>query len=309
MGITEVVRGSAAERAGLEINDRIVSVHGYQVGYVNGVLYDSGQEFERHADSSGWVRILVQNNRDGRLLNLPVQLDPRQETITGTVAYHDRSSLPRDAVLTVELRELLRSDLRPVTLARQSYNPGQQVLIPFTLEYDPTQVDSRRNYVLFATISAGGRQLYTTRQDYPVLHGGPSAGVQLLVESTSTSGGGSLPNRNEQLAQITRWFRNYLRREPRAQELYVWESHLARGGFLQDAQLQILSTPEFYYQSNADDTQFVRRMFQLVTERQPSNQEISQWLNRLEYHNRLRPEMAREFLAMANSQAGRARRR
>ena len=303
--ITEVVRGSAAERAGLELNDRIISVHGYQVGYVNGVLYDCGQEFERHADDNGWVRVLVQNNRDGRLMNLPIQLDARQKAISGNVVYRDRSSLPRDAVLTVELRELIRSDLRPITLARQSFRPGRQVPIPFTLEYDPTIVDSRRNYVLFATIEGDGQLLYTTRQDIPVLRGGPSTDVQLLVERTGTSGGGNFPNRNEQLEQITRWFREYLRREPRSQELYVWEAHLARGGSLADAQLQILSTPEFYYQSNADDTQFIRRMFQLVTERQPSPQEISQWLNRMEYHHRIRPEVAREFLAMANAQAGR----
>lgn len=306
--ITEVIRGSAAERAGLEVNDRIVGVHGYQVGYVNGNLYDVGQEFERHADDKGWVSILVQNHRNGKLLNMPLQLDPRQETISGSVTYRDRSNLPRDAVLTVELRENLRNDLRPITIAQQSYSAGRQVPIPFTLEYDPTQVDSRRRYVLYAEILSGGRQLYTMRQEVPVLNGNQSSGLQLVLDATgSFPSGGS--NINEQMAQISRWFREYLRREPRQQELYVWEAHLQRGGSLQDAQLQILSTPEFYYQSNADDSEYIRRMFQLVTERQPSSQEVSQWLNRLQYHNRMRPEVAREFLAMANSQATRSGRR
>jgi len=308
--ITQVVRGSAAERAGLEANDRIVSVHGYQVGYVGGTLYDCGQEFERHADDQGWVRVLVQNNRDGKLMNLPLQLDPRHQGITGTVAYRDRSALPRDAVLNVELREVLPYNSRPVTLTRQTYTAARQP-ISFNLDYDPTQIDSRRNYVLHANITSGGRQIYSMRQDTPIFgnnNNGSNQNVQLLVESTSTSlpgGGGQFPSRNDQIAQISTWFRNYLRREPRAQELYVWEAHLARGGSLTDAQLQILSTPEFYYQSNADDMEYVRRMFQLVTNRQPSPQEISQWINRLQYHNRLRPEMAREFLAMAKGQARR----
>ncbi len=320
--ITQVVRGSAAERAGLEAGDRILAVHGYQVGYVNGTLYDMGQEFERNADTQGWVRILVQNNRDRTLLNMPLQLDPRHQGITGTVAYRDRSALPRNAVLNIELREVLSyGNSRPVTLTRQSFTASRQP-ISFNLDYDPTQIDPRRNYVLHANITSGGRQIYSMRQDAPLFgnnsgnnggNNGQSQNIQLLVESTSTaysagSGNGIQGSRNR-LGQIKTWFREYLRREPRAQELYVWQAHLDRGGSLTDAQLQILSTPEFYYQSSANDAEYVRRMFQLVTNRQPSQQEISQWLTRLQYHNRLRPEMAREFLAMAKGQASRGGRR
>lgn len=297
--IREVVRGSAAERAGLEVNDRIIAAHGYQLGYVNGVLYDIGQEFERQADANGWVRVLVQDNRNGRLMNLPIKLDGRSEAITGTITYRDRSALPRDAVATVELRELVRSDIRPITLAKQTITGISSVPIQYSLEYDPTQIDTRRNYQLNARIESQGRELYSIKRDVPVLGSNPSTDVQLLVESTSFPGGTSIPNRQDQLAQITQWFRQYLGREPRAQELYVWEAHLARGGTLADAQLQILSTPEFYYQSNADDTEYVRRMFQLVTSRQPSQQEVQQWLSRLNFYNRLRPEVAREFLASA----------
>lgn len=304
--ITEVVRGSAAERAGLEVNDRIVSVHGYQVGYVDGTLYDCGQEFERSADENGWVRILVQNNRDGKLMNLPLQLEPRHQSIQGTVTYRDRSSLPRDAVMTVELREVYQQGRQPITVARETIAVGRQVPIPFDLEYDPTQVDSRRHYVMHANISSGGRQLYTMRQDTPVTINNTPNNLQLVLDQNFSSPvNDTNPYANNQLGQITQWFRDYLGREPRSQELYVWEAHLERGGSLADAQLQILSTPEFYYQSNADDAEYVRRMFQLVANRQPSQQEISQWLQRLQYHNRLRPEMAREFLAMANQQVRR----
>lgn len=307
--IKDVVRGSAAERAGLEVNDRIISVHGYQVGYVNGMLYDVGQEIERHADTNGWIRVLVQDNRNGRLMNLPIQLDGRQEAIIGTITYRDRSALPRDAVATVELRENFRSDLRPITIARQTITGIRSVPIQFSLDYDPTQVDSRRTYVLHASITSGGREIYSMRSGVPILGNRPTTNVQLLVESTSSFPAGTITNRQDQLAQITQWFREYLGREPRAQELYVWEAHLDRGGTLADAQLQILSTPEFYYQSNANDTEYIRRMFQLVTNRQPSQQEVTQWMDRLNYYQRLRPEFAREFLASAataqSRQAGR----
>jgi len=306
--VAEVVSGSAAERAGLEVNDRIVSVHGFQIGYVEGALYDIGQELERQADEKGWVRLLVQNNRDGQLMNLPVQLDARQKSLTGTITYQDRATLPRDAVVTVELREVLRADLQPITIARQTITSASRVPIPFKIEYDPSEVNSSRTYVMSAKIEVGGRQIYATREDIPVLDSQSTADIRLVVEPTSALPDG-VPNRNEQLAQISRWFREYLGREPRAQELYVWEAHLARGGSLADAQLQILSTPEFYYRANADDRQYIYRMFQLVTQRQPSQQEVSQWLNRLRSHHRLRSELAREFLTMANSQASRTNRR
>ncbi len=299
--IREVVRGSAAERAGLEVNDRIIAAHGYQVGYVNGVLYDIGQEFERHADANGWVRVLVQDNRNGRLMNLPIKLDGRSETITGTISYRDRAALPRDAVAIVELQEVVRSDIRPITLTRQTISGITSVPVQFALEYDPTQIDTRRNYQLSARVESQGREIYNSRRPIPVLGSNPKSNVQLLVESTAVPGGTTIPSRQDQLAQITQWFRQYLGRDPRAQELYVWEAHLARGGTLADAQLQILSTPEFYFQSNADDTEYIRRMFQLVTNRQPSQQEIAQWLNRLNYYQRLRPEFAKEFLSLATT--------
>lgn len=306
--IGEVIRGSAAERGGLELNDRIVSIGGYQVGYVEGTLYDVGTEFERHADRNGWVRILVQNNRDGNLVSMPLQLDPRNESITGSITYRDRSSLPRDAVATVELREVLRSDLQPVTIARQTISPATRVPITFSMEYDPAEIDSRRSYVIDANITAGGRQIYAMRQSAEIFNGRPHKDVQLLVESTSRFTTPGL-DRNSQLDQISQWFREYLRREPRSQELYVWESHLARGGSLTDVQLQILSTPEFYYQSGANDETYIRRMFQLVVGRQPSQQEVFDWNRRLQDYNRMRPQLAQEFLEMAGAQASNSIRR
>jgi hypothetical protein len=75
--ITQVVPGSPAWREGLERGDIIVTVSGFQVGYVDGRLFDLGTELQYRADRSGRVLLLVQNHRDGRLVNLQVQLEPR----------------------------------------------------------------------------------------------------------------------------------------------------------------------------------------------------------------------------------------
>jgi hypothetical protein len=72
--ITQVAPRSAAARAGLEPRDRIVTVGGYQVGYVNGRLYSLGEELQHRANRSGYVALLVQDHRTGNLTNMGIQL-------------------------------------------------------------------------------------------------------------------------------------------------------------------------------------------------------------------------------------------
>lgn len=73
--ITRVVRGSAAQQAGLERGDRIVTIDGYQVGWVEDRLFPLGAELQRRAGRRGDVTLLVQNVRNNRLLNLDLRLD------------------------------------------------------------------------------------------------------------------------------------------------------------------------------------------------------------------------------------------
>jgi len=73
--VTRVSPGSAAARVGIESGDKIVSVGGYQIGYVGDLLYPLGFELQRHAGQRGDVLLLVQNVRNNELMNLSVQLD------------------------------------------------------------------------------------------------------------------------------------------------------------------------------------------------------------------------------------------
>ena len=73
--ITRVASGSGAAEVGLERGDRIVSVGGYQVGFVGDLLYPLGFELQRHADSRGHVLLLVQNVRNRELMPLSARLD------------------------------------------------------------------------------------------------------------------------------------------------------------------------------------------------------------------------------------------
>jgi len=71
--VTGVVPGSPAARSGFERGDRIVSVDGFQVGYVKGTLYPLGREIRLRSDRRGQVTLLVQNVRNQSLLNLDVR--------------------------------------------------------------------------------------------------------------------------------------------------------------------------------------------------------------------------------------------
>ncbi len=44
--IIQVVQGGSARRRASSRNDTILAVNGFQVGYVNGTLYDTSSEFD-----------------------------------------------------------------------------------------------------------------------------------------------------------------------------------------------------------------------------------------------------------------------
>ena len=71
--VRSVTPGSAASRARIEVGDSIVTVNGYQVGMVQGRLYDLSEEISRRADASGAVTLVVQDHRTSALASVRVQ--------------------------------------------------------------------------------------------------------------------------------------------------------------------------------------------------------------------------------------------
>ncbi|NNJ24662.1 PDZ domain-containing protein [Alienimonas chondri] len=72
--VTGVIPNSPAARTGLERGDRILTVDGFQIGYVQGRLYPLGREIRRRAGRRGEVTLLVQNVRNRQLLNVDVRI-------------------------------------------------------------------------------------------------------------------------------------------------------------------------------------------------------------------------------------------
>jgi uncharacterized lipoprotein YbaY len=301
--VVKVTSGSPAHAAGLEENDLIVSVAGYQVGLIENSRRELGQAFNDYAGTDGHVNLLVQDHRNRNLTNLHVHLESRLERIEGTVTFREDIRLPRDAQVRIDLLESVRPGVQYPIVSKTVTN-WQRQPIPFTLDYDPSLVDQRREYAVHAAIIADNRTYYQTPNPFRVITAGYPSTVDLRLYS-ATSGfhdDGFAHNRDERIEQIVEWFREYLNREMRGGELQAYTSSIERGESLDEIRARLLGLPEFYIQSGDDDEAYIRRLYEVVLNRRPTQQEINAWLRQLQAKNGIRTDLAREFLSAVSKQ-------
>ena len=308
--IMRVLDGSPAFIANLEPDDVIVAVGGYQVGTVNGERFDLGTEFDIRCDENGTTNLLVQNNRDRSLVNIPVQLEPRFSTVTGEIVWRSERSLPRESYALVELREIVRPGAPPITIGEkvvhglrdaQTTKTGR---VPFEIEFDPADIDSRRRYVVFSAITDGQHTLYHTEEMYPVITGpDPRRVVTVNLNQTwnwdgrQQAGRGGSSDEWEQFATL---FKKYMGRPLRPGEQMVYRNDFERGATLNEKLVDVVGGTEFYQRCNGDDRNFITQAFMLRTGRQPNQQEMQYWLAKLgEFDNMHRP-FSRELLTQLN---------
>ncbi len=296
--ILRVVAGSPAERAGLEPDDVIVNVAGYQVGNVNGQHFDCGYEFESRCDPSGNVSLLVRDHRNGNLVNLPIKLDSRLQKVNGSIAFRNRINLPQNAVVTAELREV-RTNVTEYPIGRQTIDDIRQVPIPFTIEYDPLDVDTRRTYVISATISSNNRVLYATTQSFPVNINAPGQTVAVAVDPAAQNTQTAAADRLQEIEQqITQWYQDYYGRPPRPHELPVWTAQVVeRGRSLDDVQAELLTTEVMFNQCDRDKVRYIEMLSQQLIGRKPTQEELDYWLAKYDLSGGQRLDVARAFLA------------
>jgi uncharacterized lipoprotein YbaY len=296
--ILRVVAGSPAERAGLEPDDVIVNVAGYQVGNVNGQHFDCGYEFESRCDTNGNVSLLVRDHRNGNLVNLPIQLESRLQKVSGSIAFRNRINLPQNAVVTAELREI-RSNSAEYPIGRQTIDDIRQVPIPFTIEYDPLDVDTRRTYVISATIASNNRVLYATAQSFPVNIGAPNQTVAVAVDPAAQNTQTAAADRQQEIEQqIVQWFQDYYGRPPKPHELPVWTAQVTeRGRSLDDVQAELLTSEGLFNQCDRDKVRYIEMLSQQLIGRKPTQEELDYWLAKYDLSGGQRLDVARAFLA------------
>ena len=306
--IVQVVQNGAAQRAGLEKDDIVLSVNGFQVGYVNGTLYDCGTEFERLADKNGGVSLLVFDNRTRSLTNLPVQLDSRLLRLGGTLTWRDTVSLPARSTAVVELRERARVGAPTTVIARTTVDQLRANSIPFEIEYDPGQIDQARTYLISAVVvSPTNQMLYqsSAASNYQLtnLTSGQNRPITIALER---AGGFEDPvahnpqygNQEQYVTQeqLETLFQTILERNPTQREMEAWLNSIRNGQSLVDVQATLLANNAVFNQVDRDKTRYVERLHQLMLDRKPTAEELAYWTKRYDELQGIRSEVAREFI-------------
>jgi uncharacterized lipoprotein YbaY len=186
--VTGVYPGTAAQRQGIEVGDILVAVSGYQVGFVGGTLFDISDEFTLRADRFGRVDMLVQNRRNGRLVNMTIGLDPRDSggmipiwppvtppiverthTIAGAVTYREDVRLPATARLRVELVEYDRTGReRRVVTEYIARTLGKQKPLFYDLTFRKDQLDTTNTYAVRAYLDIDRAYTFYTPNPAPI---------------------------------------------------------------------------------------------------------------------------------------------
>lgn len=121
---------------------------------------------------------------DVEIVVVPVGSSAGSASITGVVTYLQRSALPDDAVVTVQLQDISRMDVPAEILGEQVIQTGgSQVPFPYAVSYDAGSIVDNHTYGMIARITDGeGKLLFINDTTIPVItRGNPTSDVEILV--------------------------------------------------------------------------------------------------------------------------------
>jgi uncharacterized lipoprotein YbaY len=281
--VRNVQPNSAAARSGIEVGDIILTVGGFQVGYVDNRLFDVGQEIGRRVDAQGKVRMLVQDLRTAKVDLVEVNLQNVSTAVRGDVVWRDYKSLPAGSTLQVRIDNISRP--------YQAIGGGilntlitQMQPIPYELNLDPSYLVPGERYQIQAMIRSGDQVLYTTQQPVaidPTRGAIPNLRLELIPVGVVTASGNYSTAYSTNVNLVNDYYQRYLGRTPTQSEMTAWLEYFARGKSEEDLPVTLLSSTEFFERAGSTDARFIDRMFRVVVNRAPSNEETNQWLQKL----------------------------
>lgn len=112
---------------------------------------------------------------------------PKSSAITGTVTYDENIALAQGSVMEVKLLDVSKADV-PATVVAETSIPieGRSVPIPFTLSYDPSQINDTYPYLVSARILENGTPVFITVKQVPVITWNhPTSGITIPVSAAS----------------------------------------------------------------------------------------------------------------------------
>jgi len=179
-----------------ETNARVVlgdkSYSMKQVPAASGTRYSDGTVVWWSKGYDGFLEDQTDPNQPVKLAEGCKQVSPPPAsslpTISGNIAYRERIALPENAVLIVQLQDVSFADAPAKVIAEQKITfAGRQVPLPFELPYDATKIDPKHSYSVSARITVDGQLRFLSTSAFPVLTGGNSNRVNILVQPASAA--------------------------------------------------------------------------------------------------------------------------
>ena len=100
--------------------------------------------------------------------------------------------------------------------------------------------------------------------------------------------------------QIVQWFRQYMGRDPRPDEMPLWTAQVTeRGKSLFDVQADLLANPQVWHRCQHDEARYVQLLFEKITGRKPTQDQLDFWVWKMQQSGGLRREIAEDFLVDA----------
>jgi hypothetical protein len=83
-----------------------------------------------------------------------------------------------------------------------------------------------------------------------------------------------------QIAQVKKWYLQYLGRDATPQEMGGWEAQLRQGRQVDTIRNELLAGPEYYRRNGNDEAKFIGALFRDLLRRNPVSPEGGNWLTR-----------------------------
>ena len=170
--------------------DKTYSVH--QVEAASGTRYSDGKIVWWSKGYDGFLQDETNPSQPVMLAENCHQVSPTPNnampSVSGTVTYRERVAMPDNAVLTVQLQDVSRSDAPAQRIAEQRIVfAGRQVPLTFDLHYDAARIDPKHTYSVSARITVDGQLHFLSTSAYRVLTQGNPATLQMVVHSPASS--------------------------------------------------------------------------------------------------------------------------
>lgn len=299
--LTQVQPGSAAQRAGLEPNDIIVNVAGYQVGVVGGRTFDIGEELSKRVDGRGQVSLLVRNSRNGQLLNLPVQFTAANWSVSGSISTRERVTISQAGYLSVRLLDVTSASWSDVAIAESNLGYPRVWPVNYRLDVDPALLRSGHKYAVDARLMDRGQvMLRTASPSYVTPTTGTAAVTNLQLvpvprpttTTTTTATSTLAPS-----SQISAWYQKYLGRMPSPREISAWEYELQRGRTMTDVQAGLLSSSEYFERAYNDLDRYVDAVYSHLYDAVPTPEIHRAMRTELDRMSQVRYQFAQDLIA------------